>query len=136
MTAPVWGFELAHNDGPHEALDAHMLAALQAGFADAARANAGNAWPCGLEAATRDGEYNISATRADAAAKRLTLAQQPPVRFARAPLPPSTGRVQCDPSKLDERIDWSLLRHATLIRAAPRRRIGRRSSMLGCVCSI
>ena len=28
----MWGFELAHNDGPHEALDAGMLATLQAGY--------------------------------------------------------------------------------------------------------
>lgn len=30
VDAPVWGFELVHNDGPHEALDDHMIHALQA----------------------------------------------------------------------------------------------------------
>ena len=47
-----WGFELAHNDGPHEALDASMLATLQAGFLQTAKRNAGNTHPCGLTAAT------------------------------------------------------------------------------------
>ena len=29
VTQPVWGFELAHNDGPHEGLDRGMLTTLQ-----------------------------------------------------------------------------------------------------------
>ena len=49
VDAPVWGFELAHNDGPHEALDRPMLRTLQAGFLATARRNEGNLYPCGLQ---------------------------------------------------------------------------------------
>ena len=45
--APEWGFELVHNDGPHEALDAHMLAVLQRGFVKTSRAHPANLEPCG-----------------------------------------------------------------------------------------
>ena len=108
VRAPVWGFELAHNDGPHEALDEAMLAALQHGFERTARAFPGTAFPCGLEAALSLDDahaYNVTAGAQTPLAKELTLAEG--VRFASAALPVSG--VECDAAALEARIDWSLL---------------------------
>ena len=80
-----WGFELEHNDGPHEALDAGMLTVLQEGFARAARANAGNVWPCGAEAAYDSAtisSFDLAPQNSTVAAKALTLRQATPTRFA------------------------------------------------------
>ena len=74
---PVWGFELAHNDGPHESLDSTMLATLQQGFALAARQNAGNAYPCAIDGVAR---FGVAPSDSSVSAKALTLAQPSPVR--------------------------------------------------------
>jgi hypothetical protein len=98
---PVWGFELAHNDGPHEALDGHMLGALQEGFATIARANAGNVWPCGAAAAEVRASMEVTPSDDALAAKGLALSQPTPVRFASLPLP-TTG-VECDVEQVRDR---------------------------------
>ena len=61
VSAPVWGFELVHNDGPHEALDVQMLSLLQRGFLAASRLFSGNTWPCGMEAASAMPDMNVTA---------------------------------------------------------------------------
>ena len=111
VTEPVWGFELTHNDGPHEALDEGMLSTLQEGFVKTARANSGNVYPCGAAAAGVDAGFEVAPLDGTAEAKALTLAQQPPVRFATPPLSTNSGDsgVECDPLMLEMRIDWSLL---------------------------
>ena len=111
VTEPVWGFELTHNDGPHEALDEGMLSTLQEGFVKTARANSGNVYPCGAAAAGVDAGFEVAPLDGTAEAKALTLAQQPPVRFATPPLSTNSADsgVECDPLMLEMRIDWSLL---------------------------
>ena len=54
----VWGFELARNDGPHEALDGKMLATLQAGFARTALQRTGQ--PCAVRCGGCDREDRAS----------------------------------------------------------------------------
>ena len=108
VDAPVWGFELAHNDGPHEALDAEMTATLQEGYAVVARANAGNTVPCGLDAALAPPVTNVTAAPRTLANKahQLGLPLGTPVE-----LPPlGVYGVECDPNRLEDRIDWTVLR--------------------------
>lgn len=133
--APVWGFELVHNDGPHEALDATMLRTLQASYLAMARSHLGNGFPCGLTSssmpstsaplpAPREGAppslpdaYRVRPDAATIAAKNLTRSQPTSVRF---PSPALAGGVECDPERLEARIDWSLGRPGDGDRASPR----------------
>ena len=103
----VWGFELVRNDGPHEALDARMLATLQAGFAKTALMHAGNLIPCGAAAATAAASVDVAQAEGTHAAKRLVKASWPALTFLPPRLPDSG--VECDPVKLEARIDWSAL---------------------------
>ena len=125
VTEPVWGFELTHNDGPHEALDEGMLSTLQEGFVKTARANSGNLYPCGAAAAGVDAGFEVAPLDGTAEAKALTLAQQPPVRFATPPLSTNSGDsgVECDPLMLEMRIDWSLLEPSSSTAGTPKRTV-------------
>lgn len=124
MGENVWGFELVHNDGPHEALDAKMLAALQEGYAKMARSAPASGLPCGLDAMTIPADTHVDpglASLEDVAQARKV---EGALAYAPGLLPPP-GRVECDPSKLEERIDWSLLalsdhRSPGTIRIVPR----------------
>lgn len=106
VDAPVWGFELTHNDGPHEALDSSMLQTLQAGYLATAKVNSGNLAPCGLAAASMPSNMEVAPdpqTIADA-----VWARQHGVVYPRDDLPSDT-MAECDTAQLEQRIDWSPL---------------------------
>ena len=103
----VWGFELVHNDGPHEGLDARMLATLQAGFAATAVLHAGNLVPCGAAAVLSAGDSDVTQVEAAHRAKTLAMSSWPTLAFAPPRLPDSG--VECDPLKLEARVDWYTL---------------------------
>jgi len=105
---PVWGFELAHNDGPHEALDGAMLTTLQAGFLRTGRKYPASLDPCGAQLASVNASFAVTPLNASILAKRISLAQPTSLRFAPTPLPHSG--VQCDVDLLERRIDWGILR--------------------------
>lgn len=112
----AWGFELLHNDGPHEQLDVGMLGVLQAGFEAVATASAGTAAPCGLAAARVPPVYNVTPALSTLRNKawvmhnlESSVAGRPAqLRVVFPPLPPSG--VECDPFALEARVDWSVLR--------------------------
>ena len=103
----VWGFELVRNDGPHEALDARMLATLQAGFASTAIRHEGNLVPCGSAAATAAASTDVTFEKGTHAAKQLTRSAWPALTYL-PPRLPASG-VECDPRKIEARIDWSVM---------------------------
>ena len=102
----VWGFELARNDGPHEALDGKMLATLQAGFARTALQHPGNLVPCGVEAATARPSFDVRETESTLASKKLVLGLRHQGLRYMPPTLPSSG-VECNPNRLEARIDWT-----------------------------
>ena len=103
----VWGFELVRNDGPHEALDERMLATLQAGFAATALMHPGNLVPCGAAAVTATGDADVSQVEGAHRAKTLASSSWPAVVYVPPKLPASG--VECDPLKLEGRVDWYAL---------------------------
>ena len=91
--------------GPHVII-ACGQSLLQDGFAAAARTTAGNVMPCGLLAATPASATNVTAAPATVAMKAHVMGLP---KGSAVPLPmlPSSG-VECDPTKLEARIDWSV----------------------------
>ncbi|KAL1500339.1 hypothetical protein AB1Y20_013003 [Prymnesium parvum] len=102
---PVWGFELAHNDGPHEALDGAMLTTLQAGFLRTGRKYPASLDPCGAQLASVNASFAVTPLNASILAKRISLAQPTSLRFAPTPLPHS-GVQDAYPKRLHAYLVW------------------------------
>lgn len=102
LRASPWSF--CHTQTFVRAFDSRpQLTTLQAGFVAVARANAGNVVPCGLEAASATARFNVSASAVTLATKAFVMGGG---AWEVAPLPAASG-VECDPMRLEARIDWS-----------------------------